>query len=363
MILPGKTLLTNEIAGESSLNDSGVIDEFFDAIFTTIENAPEDLIKQKVVKHYEFFNILKSGEWFLDEYQNEYQSYFLKCSKVDVIELWAKIKAIITKDKNLVNFSKEITSEVKRNIITKIKEYTEEDLIDILTYGIALEKINKLLMERPNLYVKHMERLFNEPHFYLDTFTGNLTHRVKEYSVKVPITRAVDLFKNGEPMNVNTTSKLLSLNILEAVLLDWINGHTCNATAGRVLARHTINEQGKDAIRLSDNKNMILTDLPNTEEWVSLYSTWNLAFCTQLRRCPIIIQKLIIPSVLGFNEANEYLYRRATALYLTMRYINKRIGLANSEEDKAFNWQEESLTELWGMFNKKAAEKYESDVK
>ena len=339
-------------------------DEIFDFIYSKIDKVDNALIEEKLKDHYEFFHITVSDQWFLKEFK-ERSSYFLDYSKANLKAHWAKIRKILKNDHDFSKFAKQLNSETKENILSQLSAYDDEEIIDILTYGFALEKINKLLLEDSELFLKHMEILSNEPNPPLNSMTSfvkNIFLIVKMYSVKWWMNKVSDVFENKGGLNPNAISIVLQGNILEAMTLDGVMQNFDNAMAGWALTRNSIRDVGPDAITRSKDEKLFLIDMPKTNEWVSLYSTWNMAFCSQFLTCPILIQKLMIPSVLGFSQPNEYMHRRAVALYLSVRYLTRRMEKINPSNDKTCTWSLTSLTKEWGKFNREAATDYKKNL-
>ena len=99
------------------------------------------------------------------------------------------------------------------------------------------------------------------------------------------------------------------------------------------------------------------------KEWADLYQVWNMAFVSQIDNYPFWIAKLLIPQVSDYKDRpEEYIYRRALALYTSEHYI-----LFGGRDDKrqgipTINWPDKALTAAWGKANASAAVAYDRDV-
>lgn len=134
----------------------------------------------------------------------------------------------------------------------------------------------------------------------------------------------------------------LKLNVLEASITDKQAGYMDNAIVGGALAVIPAKN-----VSLTDDKNKIML-FHLSRKWVSLYETWNLAFCLgNLSYLQVILPKLLIPEVID-AEHDEYLINRSAALWMTTLFhqfavLTKRVNveIPNRKE----------LAKLWGEIN------------
>jgi hypothetical protein len=144
---------------------------------------------------------------------------------------------------------------------------------------------------------------------------------------------------------------LLNINILEATLGDVLNKRWKNAKAGLMLV-------------MFNNKKMNNDDLMrfgHSQEWASLYHTWNLAFITfELPHLDTMFPKLIAPIVT--NAAPDlYIHNRVLALFLTFNSLV--IHIKKGRNDSMHLPENTKLSDAWGTINLKYAhDMYEQET-
>ena len=115
------------------------------------------------------------------------------------------------------------------------------------------------------------------------------------------------------PENIQWRRKSLQLNIIEAVVADWVKGKKNNVCAGVALFMNPIED-----LRLK-GENKVVEMIP-PEGWTSLYSNWNTAFCIgYMNNLDTILPKLLVPSILC-AESEDYLFNRGLGLWLTINF-------------------------------------------
>jgi hypothetical protein len=100
------------------------------------------------------------------------------------------------------------------------------------------------------------------------------------------------------------------------------------------------------------------------EQWADLYSTWNLAFVSHYPEFPFVMVKLLIPFVANYQRhPEEYIYRRALALWVHLHHLY--LGRADQARtgQEAIVWNDVELTKLWGRVNREAAVEYAATVR
>lgn len=137
-------------------------------------------------------------------------------------------------------------------------------------------------------------------------------------------------------------SKLcLILNISEAVVTDNLEGRRNNALVGLGLSLNPL-----ETVTLEGEERVLRYKL--SQEWTSLYETWNLAFITgKMDNLHVLYPKLLIPRVID-APANEYLFNRTLALYTGINF-HLLSELAKKPALKLPRSQE--LAQLWGEVN------------
>ncbi|HEY9843217.1 MAG TPA: hypothetical protein V6D23_22295 [Candidatus Obscuribacterales bacterium] len=160
----------------------------------------------------------------------------------------------------------------------------------------------------------------------------------------------------------------LCINIYEAATTEFKQGYTDNAMSAHALCESTTAEPHPQVFKkgavlpksldnafyrsLADKENSFpTTDF--SQDWVSLYETWNMAFIlSELDDLHILFPKLLIPSVLSANKEN-YLATRVMALWLSINTIMFR-KLDHVEAVKGPAHKAE-MAKAWGEINKKYA--------
>lgn len=176
------------------------------------------------------------------------------------------------------------------------------------------------------------------------------------------------LTPDEEPRPLEDTHDGLNINIYEAGTTEYRQGFKDNSMSAHALVEaakadphRQIFKAGPILPKTMDNEfyQSISSDenyFPTTEfsqEWVSLYETWNMAFIMgELDDLQILYPKLLIPSVLSAEKEN-YLTSRVLALWLSINTLMFRemdgveavAGPANKAE----------MAKAWGEINKKYA--------
>jgi hypothetical protein len=149
-------------------------------------------------------------------------------------------------------------------------------------------------------------------------------------------------------------------NIIWAVNIDNYLGFTDNAEAGSVLAHYHPDYNGAGPARFSEDGKIILLSMPEAHKWADLYSIWNMAFMSHYDNFPLVIAKLLIPSVSGYQDNPDgYIYPRSLALYahLYARLITKAENAQAGVEDE-IKWSDDRLSKLWGEVSKESSLDY-----
>ncbi len=138
----------------------------------------------------------------------------------------------------------------------------------------------------------------------------------------------------------------LRLNIQEASITDKNAGYQDNAVTGAVLAKIS-----PVTVSLSEDEHKVML-FHLTRKWVSLYETWNLAFCLgNLAYMSVLLPKLLIPAVID-AEPERYLITRSAALWMSTLF-HQFAMLSGRENVVVPNSRELAL--LWGKVNVKYA--------
>lgn len=178
-----------------------------------------------------------------------------------------------------------------------------------------------------------------------------------EYRLLSPIKK-----KGLEHMN-----ELVRINIYEAGVAEYRNGFKANS-----ISAHVLNEQIKEnpPLALFKEKSVLphnidtpfynaVTQKQNlfptiglSQDWVSLYTSWNIAFViSEIDDWDIVLPKLFIPSIIG-AEPENFMLSRAMSLWLTINHVYFRMYEKKSIQAPA---NRKEMAAAWGEINKKYA--------
>lgn len=168
--------------------------------------------------------------------------------------------------------------------------------------------------------------------------------------------------KCSDPAN-----KLVRINIYEAGVTEYKRDFKLNAISAYTLAedlkanppyaifkkKKVIPEENSDKFykTISQKENKFL-DIDTSQDWVSLYITWNLAFILgNLHNLDLLFPKLLMPSIINAKN-NNFLGVRVVSLWLSINHFLFRdsknikvIGPSNKVQ----------MAKAWGKINKKYA--------
>ncbi len=172
-----------------------------------------------------------------------------------------------------------------------------------------------------------------------------------EYKLLSPVAK-------NAPKRIN---ELLRINIYEAGISDYEKGFKTNAICAYELSedikkypprarfekKSVVPEKNPDIFykSISDKENKFPV-VSFSQDWVSLYTTWNMAFVLgDLNNLDIIFPKLLIPSIINAKSEN-FLGLRLVSLWLTInhdifrRYKKIEIEGPNNRTEMAKAWSE-----------------------
>eukprot|EP00092_Neocalanus_flemingeri_P002243 GFUD01002389.1.p1 GENE.GFUD01002389.1~~GFUD01002389.1.p1 ORF type:complete len:402 (+),score=91.63 GFUD01002389.1:21-1226(+) len=156
----------------------------------------------------------------------------------------------------------------------------------------------------------------------------------------------------------------ITVNILEAKILDFVRGNFANAKVALALAKEAAGGKensctGAGPTRMSPDGQAIEARMALPLQWADLYQTWNMAFVTNFKNWPYFLAKLLIPIVSGYQqEPAGYMYSRVSALYSHINWVMMG-NLFGGGEGRRLDWYSLSLSRNWGMANYDSAKDYE----
>ena len=133
--------------------------------------------------------------------------------------------------------------------------------------------------------------------------------------------------------------ELLKLNIYEARISEFQNGFKPNSIVAFELNEDISVRQPQANLAVS-------------EQWASLYTTWNMAFVlSEIDDLDIFFSKLIIPSLLN-AEGKDFLGIRFISLWLA---INTDVFRTFDHKNVLGPKNKKEMAQAWGEINKKYA--------
>jgi len=190
------------------------------------------------------------------------------------------------------------------------------------------------------------------PQFFqsaLDVFrlTGGLFEVAKTKTKDADFQKYIEVRSKGavSKKDADGRRKALPLNISEAVIADFVIGNRDNSLSGAVLAAIRIKN-----VSISEGDRLLKLEL--SQEWDSLYETWNLAFITSyLDYLHILYPKLLAPTVMN-AEPDDYIFARGMGLWLSINFgLFKKVTKTPSPILPG----KMALAKKWGAINRKYA--------
>ena len=259
----------------------------------------------------------------------------------------------------LHNVLEQLEKQLVNEDVDTLKKQMDEIGPDLLTYTMVLENMTKAMAEDPTVLASvhaefqgHQKELSNM----------SIPHAVKYYSVKAAIKKALHAHKMKKVPG-NFSSMLLPMNIAEAAVLDLFYGKVGNSKAAWSLIKHgpggCVNAAtGAAPACFNKEETAIALNMPFSEDWASLYASWNLGFVASLYAFPYHAAKLLIPQVNAYHdEPGLYMYNRACALYVHAHYLAMR-----QYEDPAFaetDFKNPKVAKIFSDVNRMNAAAYE----
>jgi hypothetical protein len=243
---------------------------------------------------------------------------------------------------------------LRDNLVPSPDEAGRKTVVRALNYMLVLNEITRGMVENYHVMEDVRDHVLNKRKemgiregFFSSTYDlykafGSIFAPAKAKTMDVYFDRFLEQRKKGhlDKLDVLGNQALLELNITEAVLDDAFHGYTDNAKAGVHLVCHPFSKNQVSG----DNR---LLTFNQSQDWTSLYETWNLSFVTGNIPNPQIFQtKLLIPQVLD-AKPEEYLLNRVVSLWLSVNFglfvkLEKgRLHLPNNNE----------IARRWGEIN------------
>ncbi len=193
-------------------------------------------------------------------------------------------------------------------------------LLDRIVSGMASKPELMTALHQHHLTVRRTKFGISDDNFMRTTIdmirvSGELFEAVKGATVDA-VYGSYELIRSGQQTAEKTSSSQpfgITGNIMEAVAADLKGGNNSNALSGLAIALNP----AKDAV---SNPKTTRIEYDLSQEWNSLYETWNFAFITgHLPNLHLFYPKLLIPCMLNAPE-KEYIFYRALALWPTLNF-------------------------------------------
>jgi len=172
--------------------------------------------------------------------------------------------------------------------------------------------------------------------------------------------RLLSPIKQNHNQHIN---ELVRINIYEAGITEYKNEFRANALCAHTLCedlkvncpktifkRKLIIPENKDSFYKSYSKSSFFPIIETSQEWASLYTTWNMAFVLgNLDNLELILPKLFIPSLIDAKSEN-FLGVRFISLWLTINFAifrkSDKVEIVGPENKK-------EMAKAWSNINKK----------
>ncbi|MBF0205826.1 MAG: hypothetical protein HQK53_02960 [Oligoflexia bacterium] len=269
----------------------------------------------------------------------------------------------------LVKFLERIRGEQFELLSAKVKREGRFVLPEVISYALALNNLTRAEIDDPEIIQSCLEIFPRERDAaHITPWQMGLFGWAKLTSVEGPMKVVLHARKTGE-LHPQFLRHMLPVNITEAIIADLVLGEWNNAESAIPLA---INRPGDDpsdprlgtgGATLSADRKVIKLKMAFSKKWDDLYSSWNLSFLSKFNTFPFFACKLLIPEVSDYkNRPEEYIYRRALALYTHLNYMF--LGDVDDQKNGRdyIRWGDKKLADIWGEINLEAASEYYSEV-
>ena len=311
-----------------------------------------------------------TGQWSCEAVRQIADSLFAR--KIDGPAIAAHVDDIVRyalRNPVLVQFLQAVPRCPAKDLRRKVQEEGATVLPQVLAYSLVLEQLSQAMYDDWHVIADCMQvwkraRRAAQIRRHMTPFD-----HAKLASVEHAINRVLEFHASGA-VPIDFARLLLPLNIVEACLEDVRLGYRANAACGWALARHRPglsrddSTTGAGPTRWSADRKAVTFSMAFPKQWADLYSTWNLAFVSHYPEFPFVMVKLLIPFVANYQQhPEEYIYRRALALWAHLHHLY--LGRADQARTgtEAIVWNDVALTKLWGRVNREASAKYAATVR
>ena len=334
-------------------------------------------LQRQMRRNFELLGLFKDGQWTLPTLNALNPDAFLfDCQNQELEKQWELFIQRIQSNPIILALIHEVQSNetLKKELQENLNRYTSEQWELMFTCSMMLERISTLIVEHPLILQEVVEHLHKQPNPRFDPKTSDIKIHLFKLVKRISVKRVMDksikaiVHKRGKIYNISSVS--LPINILEAVWTERMRkeGSKANAAAGVVLARNRSGLKVEDhrtaagPTRLSADEKKLLLFPPLSKEWMDLYVSWNLCFVATFKKGPLMAQKLFLPLLYEDRLGHEFMYKRAIALYIHLRFLDFRQIRLNRVKDSIEQWEAPNLIAAWGKINLQFAKAYQLKV-
>ena len=328
VVLLGKRIDSQQVR-PLNLEETEKVNKFLDSLHTSASELIPTLdtgeVKGKVEQCYKDLGLMdQSGQWTRDIFQTVSSDLSLDISAATIKEEIDQVVRNIKDNPYLMraifdiihaeNMDEDMLNQGKAAIINELKM--------VLPFALALNMLTKAQIEHSEVLEGCVEIWKEKRNAMGGSIKGlGLKRTIKLVSVEQPILK---MLKNRKKPDYSRTlgRGILPLNILEATALEAVQGSHDNASAGLALAKNYPGKYHRSACEFGGDRQELLLNYPMPKQWSDLYTTWNMQFCVDSADRPVLLSKLLISAVSGYQDnPRAFISRRAYALYSALNFL------------------------------------------
>ena len=365
VVLPGKRIDSQQVR-PLNLEETATVNRFLDSLHTSASELIADLdtceVKGRVEQCYKDLGLMdQDGQWTRDIFQTISSDLSLDISAATIEEEIDQVVRNIKDNPYLMraifdiihaeNMDEDMLNQGKAAIINELKM--------VLPFALALNMLTKAQIEHSDVLEGCVDIWKEKRKAMGGSIKGlGLKRTIKLVSVEQPITK---MLKNRKKPDYSRTlgRGILPLNILEATALEGVLGSHDNASAGLALAKNYPGKYHGSACELGGDRQEWLFNYPMPKQWSDLYTTWNMQFCANCEDRPVLLSKLLISAVSGYQDnPRAFISRRAYALYSSLNFL-----IFSTDTPDPVPALPTVATKAWGRNNRICSRLYQRVVK
>ena len=365
VVLLGKRIDSQQVR-PLNLEETEKVNNFLDSLHTSASELIPTLdageIKGKVEQCYKDLGLMdQSGQWTRDIFQTISRDLSLDISAATMKEEIDQVVRNIKDNPYLMraifdiihaeNMDEDMLNQGKAAIINELKM--------VLPFAMALNMLTKAQIKHSEVLESCVDIWKEKRNAMGGSIKGlGVKRTIKLVSVEQPILK---MLKNRKKPDYSRTlgRGILPLNILEATALEAVQGSHDNASAGLALAKNYPGKYHRSACELGGNHREWLFNYPLPKQWSDLYTTWNMQFCVNCPDRPVLLSKLLISAVSGYQDnPRAFISRRAYALYSALNFQIFRTDTPDPAPALPT-----VATKAWGRNNRICSRLYQREVR